>query len=105
MDVFGVGFLLLACLVGGLIAVFADNLGRTLGKKRLTFMKMRPRRTAQVFTFAAGALIPLMTAAAIMWSSEGVRRWFIEGPGVIVQRDQLRRDVNKLGIDVREKEN
>jgi len=97
MNVFGFGFLLMASLVGGLIAVFADNLGRTLGKKRLTFLKMRPRRTAQVFTFAAGALIPLLSVGAVFFLSADVRRWFAEGPQVVEERDRLSSEVKELG--------
>lgn len=97
MNVFGFGFLLMASLVGGLIAVFADNLGRTLGKKRLTFLKMRPRRTAQVFTFTAGALIPLLSVGAVFFLSADVRRWFAEGPQVVEERDRLSGEVKELG--------
>jgi uncharacterized protein (DUF3084 family) len=96
VNIFGIGFLILVCLVGGGIAVFADNLGRTLGKKRLSLMKLRPRKTAQVITFMAGAIIPLLTVGAVMWTSRDVRRWFAEGPGVIDERDRLLSDVGGL---------
>lgn len=96
MNVFGFGFLVMVSLVGGLIAVFADNLGRTLGKKRLTFLKMRPRKTAQVFTFTAGALIPLLSVGAVFWLSADVRRWFAEGPRIVDERDRLSGEVKEL---------
>lgn len=98
MNVFGFGFLILASLLGGLIAVLADNLGRTLGKKRLSIMKMRPRKTAQVFTFGAGALIPLLSVGAVFILSADVRRWFAEGPRVVEERDRLSNEVKALDL-------
>ena len=105
MNVFGFGFLILVSLIGGLIAIFADNLGRTLGKKRLSLMKLRPRKTAQVITFVAGAVIPLLSIGAVMWLSEGVRRWFVEGPRVIDERDRALGDIKRLSLEINQNEN
>ncbi len=99
MNVFGIGFLIGISLVGGIIALLADNLGRTIGKKRISFRKLRPRRTAQVFTFSAGAAIPLLTVAVVAFASEGVRKWFVEGPALVDERDRLSQDVGRLKSD------
>lgn len=87
---------ILICLIGGGIALFADNLGRTLGKKRLKLGRLRPRKTAQLFTFMAGAVIPLLSIAAVMYLSADVRKWFAEGPAVVDERNQLLKDVGDL---------
>src|SRR5690349_6355086 len=98
MDVFGIGFVLVICVLSGIVAVVADNLGRTLGKKRLSvksrFIKLRPRRTAQLFTFGAGVIIPLLTLVSVMLLSADVRQWFAEGPDLIRQRDVLTEEVS-----------
>ena len=101
MNVEGLFFLILVGLLGGVIALIADRLGRTLGKKRLTWMKMRPRRTAEVLTFIAGFLIPIGTFFIVMAFSQGVREWIADAPGIIRQRDQLNSEVkrDKLALD------
>ncbi|MCW5943719.1 MAG: DUF3084 domain-containing protein [Fimbriimonadaceae bacterium] len=99
MDPFGIGFGVLAALGGGLIAYFADRLGRTIGKKRKSLFGLRPRHTAEVLIVGAGVLIPLFTIALVMIMSASVRRWFLEGPGAIAERDELRSEVGQLNAD------
>src|SRR6185503_808028 len=96
MSLTSLALVILICLIGGGIALFADNLGRNLGKKRLRLGRLRPRKTAQVFTFLAGAVIPLLSIAAVMWLSQDVRKWFAEGPAVVDERNQLLKDVGDL---------
>lgn len=96
MSLTSLALVILICLIGGGIALLADNLGRTLGKKRLTMLRLRPRRTAQVMTFMAGAVIPLLSIGAVMWLSQDVRKWFSEGPAVVDERNQLLKDVGDL---------
>ncbi|MBX3118482.1 MAG: DUF3084 domain-containing protein [Fimbriimonadaceae bacterium] len=79
MDVGSIGFLLLMALMGGGIAVFADRLGRKLGKSRHTLFGMRPRKTAEVLTFAAGFLIPIVTLLVVIAISSSYRQWFVRG--------------------------
>lgn len=86
----------LIVLLGGAIAYVADRLGRTLGKKRLSLLGLRPRHTAEILTVAAGALIPLITFLLIMGASSEVRTWIFEGPRIIEARDKLQRDVDEI---------
>lgn len=60
-------------LMGGGIAYLADLLGRSLGKKRLTIGKMRPKHTAALLTTTAGVLIPIVTLALLFVVSADVR--------------------------------
>jgi hypothetical protein len=83
-------------VVGGVVAYIADNLGRTLGKKRLTLFHMRPRHTATLITVAAGMLIPLLTVLFVAIASKDYREWLVEGHAAIQKRDALIQDVNKL---------
>lgn len=99
MDPFGIGFGVLVAFGGGLIAYFADRLGRTIGKKRKSLFGLRPRHTAEVLIVGAGVLIPLFTIALVMAMSASVRRWFLEGPGAIAERDMLRQEVGQLNAD------
>jgi uncharacterized protein (DUF3084 family) len=83
-------------VVGGFVAWFADNLGRTLGKKRLTLFHMRPRHTATLLTVTAGTLIPLVTVLALAIASRDYREWLVEGHEAIQRRNILIKEVDSL---------
>jgi|GEM_PF-1136763 len=71
--------ILVIIVIGGVVAWVADWLGRRIGKKRLSFMGLRPRHTATLITVGSGILIPLLTIAIIYASSSDVRAWINEG--------------------------
>lgn len=79
MDLTSSWVLLLVILLGGIIALYADRLGRNLGKKRLKLGSLRPRRTAEIIVFAAGMLTPLLAILAIMGVSAEARIWILKG--------------------------
>ncbi|MCO5295835.1 MAG: DUF3084 domain-containing protein [Fimbriimonadaceae bacterium] len=83
-------------MLGGIIAFYADRLGRYLGKKRLRLLGLRPRHTAAVLTVGAGVLIPLVTVAIVFAASQDVRLWLIEGRQAIEQVKVLRGEVGTL---------
>lgn len=72
-------FLSILVIVGGVIAWVADSLGRRIGKKRLSFMGLRPRHTATLIIILAGILVPIITIAAMYVLSSDVREWIIKG--------------------------
>lgn len=79
MDRTSLIFLTLVTLLGGFIALYADRLGRDLGKKRLRLGKLRPRRTAEVIVFSAGVLAPLLAILVLMAVSAEARLWIAKG--------------------------
>lgn len=79
MDFTSFWFLLIMVVVGGVIAVLADNLGRKLGKSRLRVGKLRPRHTAMLFTAITGAVVTLITILLVATLSAEVRQWIIDG--------------------------
>lgn len=89
MDLVGIGFVLLFGIVGAAVAYGADTLGRTLGKKRLTLFKLRPRHTAAVITTGAGFAIPILTVVLVALLSSDVRVWLMEGRRAIRENQQL----------------
>jgi len=48
------------------IAYWSDNLGKKLGKKRVTFMKFRPRTTATIFTILSSEVIMIFTVLVLL---------------------------------------
>ncbi len=84
MGVTSIGFLILMVLIGGIVALLADNLGRKIGKKRLKIHhRIRPRHTATLFVVGSGLLIPLLTVFTVAALSSDVRTWLTEGEQAI----------------------
>lgn len=79
LDVRSIGFILVMALMGGIIAVLADRLGRKLGKSRHTLFGLRPRRTAELLTFVAGFVIPIATILIIIAVSSDFRELIVRG--------------------------
>lgn len=92
--------MLLAFALGGVIAYFADRLGRTLGKKRLSLFGMRPRHTAEFLTVCAGAIIPLVTIGLVMIADRPVREWLLHGPELLNERDHAIADRDKANSEL-----
>lgn len=96
MDYTSVGFVGLVIVLGGIIAFWADRLGRYLGKRRLRLFGLRPRHTAAILTIAAGVLTPLVTVAIVFAASRDVRMWLLEGARAVEQVQGLREEVAGL---------
>ena len=65
-------------LLGGVLAVMGDRLGTRIGKARLSFLRMRPRRTAVVFTAITGSLISALSFAVLLGINARWRRGLFE---------------------------
>ena len=52
-------------LMGGVIGLLADVVGKKLGKKRLSIGGLRPKHTAQLGTFLLGFVISMVTQLAV----------------------------------------
>lgn len=104
VDPLSLGFLATVVLVGGVVALIADRLGRTLGKKRLSFWRLRPRHTAELFTVLAGLAIPLVTVLFIMAVSRDVRQWIFEGRRAIERAQTLQGDIQNLEAKIEDAE-
>ena len=55
-----------------------DRLGTRIGKARLSFLRMRPRRTAMVFTAVTGSLISALSFAMLIGVNDRWRRGLFE---------------------------
>ena len=55
-----------------------DRLGTRIGKARLSFLRMRPRRTAVVFTAITGSLISALSFAVLITINDRWRRGLFE---------------------------
>ncbi|MBI5706169.1 MAG: DUF3084 domain-containing protein [Armatimonadetes bacterium] len=89
MDFLSFAFLALFCLLGGIIAVYADRLGRVLGKQRRSLLGLRPRKTAEVIVFLGGVLVPMLTIMLVLVASSDVREWLLRGREAIAEAKRL----------------
>ncbi len=90
------------CVVGGLIAYFADALGRHLGKTRKSLFGLRPRHTAALLTTTAGVLVPLVTVFLMAIVSTEIRTILREGSRLTMERDRVVRQLENLGHDLKD---
>lgn len=81
-------FLLVALLAGG-IAMLGNQLGRKIGRKKMTIFGMRPRHTSIFITTVTGSLIAVLTLALAMVFSQDVRE-VIKGTQERVEKLQMR---------------
>ena len=67
-------FLLLGLTIATcVIAYWSDNLGKKLGKKRVTLFGLRPRQTATLMTMTSSVVIMLFTFGALLATNSGLR--------------------------------
>jgi hypothetical protein len=97
-------FLLVAVLAGG-IAMLGNQLGRKIGRRKMTVFGLRPRYTSIFITTMTGSVIACLTLALAMLFSQDIRD-AITGTSKrledLVQRErQLIERVNKLAEEVR----
>lgn len=65
--------LLVLTIATCVIAYWADNLGKKLGKKRISLWNLRPRQTATLITVASSVGIMLLTMSALLGANKSVR--------------------------------
>ncbi|MGC8843899.1 MAG: DUF3084 domain-containing protein [bacterium] len=83
-------------IVSGLIAFVGDLLGRKLGKKRVSFIRLRPRHTAILFSVLTGILISLFTLIVLSKFSYPVRVALFGVESLLEERNTLEKEVAKL---------
>ncbi len=96
MDFTSSWFILVLTLVGGVVAVFADSLGRRLGKRKLRLGKLRPRHTAILLTGVSGALVTIITITLVAVFSAEVRQLLIEGREAVKNAQRSKGELEKL---------
>jgi predicted nucleic acid-binding Zn-ribbon protein len=99
LDFLTIGFLLGIVGVSGFIAYVADNLGRKLGKKRLSVGKMRPKHVAIFGVVLTGMVVSGSTIALVAFASKDVRRWLLYGRQALEQLNVTREKVTSLELE------
>lgn len=90
---FGIGFIFLLMLVGGVAAYWGDRVGMVVGRRRLSFLGLRPKYTSRVIAVGTGILIVLFTLTTLLILSNSVRR-------ALFGMDELQGQIVQLSTEV-----
>lgn len=73
-----IGIYVLVAVVSGAIAYVGNDMGRRIGRKKLTILGLRPRHTSNVITMVTGSFIAVVTLTLfVLFTAEG--RVIIDG--------------------------
>lgn len=86
-------------LATAVIAYWSDNLGKKLGKKRVSLWGLRPRTTATFLTIASSWLIMVFTLAVLLGLFSPLRQALLRFDEVKAQEQSLR--ISKDGLEKR----
>lgn len=75
---YGLYLIAVLVLVGGVIAYIGDQVGRFVGRRRLTLLGLRPRHTSFLITVLTGVSIVAASIATLTWLSNDVRTALFE---------------------------
>jgi uncharacterized protein (DUF3084 family) len=76
MDIRGIALVVLLVFISGLIAYIGDNVGRKVGKKRISLFNLRPKYTSIIVTIITGAVIVSVTLMLLFAFSQYARTSF-----------------------------
>ncbi|MGQ9454855.1 MAG: DUF3084 domain-containing protein [Armatimonadota bacterium] len=89
-------FVAVLILVSGFIAYFGDQLGRWMGKRRLTIWRLRPRHTAYVVTAVTGMFIAGLTLTALVSVNSQFKRILTKGEQILARNVLLTEENRSL---------
>ncbi len=92
---FGIGFMVLLMLVGGVAAYWGDRVGMIVGRRRLSIFGLRPKYTSRVVAVSTGVLIVLFTLVTLIIASNSVRQ-------ALFGMDELQAQIVHLSSEVTE---
>lgn len=94
---FGIGFMILLMLVGGVAAYWGDRVGMLVGRRRLSIFGLRPKYTSRVVAVSTGVIIVLFTMVTLIILSNSVRQ-------ALFGMDELQAQIAFLSSEVMEYE-
>jgi uncharacterized protein (DUF3084 family) len=91
----GLVFILAILILGGVIATVGDRLGTRVGKARLTWFNLRPRKTATLITILTGVAIAASTLGILIALDGQLRRALFEFGEIRDDLDQAKENLDK----------
>jgi len=93
---YSIFFFVLMVIVSGFIAYLGDYIGRYLGKKRLTFLGLRPKHTAIISTVITGMIISLLALVVLTGVNSQFRQVIFHGQTILKNNKKLSGENNKI---------
>jgi uncharacterized protein (DUF3084 family) len=85
--------LLIIVAIGATVSYVGDTLGKKIGKKRISLLRLRPRYTSTIITILTGVGVAALTLTFAVYSSDSVKM-AIFGPNIMArQMTELTNDV------------
>jgi uncharacterized protein (DUF3084 family) len=78
------------------IAYIADNIGKNMGKKRISLFGLRPRQTATLISMASSVLIMLVTVGILMATSQSLSNALLNYDVKVREANRRLRENEKL---------
>jgi uncharacterized protein (DUF3084 family) len=78
------------------IAYIADNIGKNMGKKRVSLFGLRPRQTATLISMASSVFIMLATVGILMATSQSVSNALLRYDAARKEANERQRENEKL---------
>ena len=88
--------IILLLLLGGVLATLGDLLGSRIGKARLSFFNLRPRRTAVLITVFTGSLISAISLGLMLLVSRELRVGLFELDAIQARIKSGEKELKKL---------
>jgi hypothetical protein len=88
--------ILLTGILGGAIAHLGNQLGRYIGRRKMSIFKLRPRHTSMLITMFTGMMIASITLVTAMFISEPVRITLLDPNGHRERVADLEEKIAKL---------
>ncbi len=89
-------------VVAGSIAYLGNQLGRKIGKRKMTVFKMRPRHTSNFMTALIGIVIAWTTLGVASIFSAPVRQLIVGVTSLRAEEARLRSEIEELNRQIRE---
>ncbi len=91
-----IAVVMLAMAAGGLLAYLGSQFGRQVGRRKISFMGLRPRYTSLLITFLVGMFTSLFAITVIALFSEKAKIALIGLTDLQKGKKQLQRDIHEL---------
>lgn len=83
-------------VIGIIISIFADNIGKKIGKKKVVLFNLRPRYTSMIITAISGGLIAVLSSLILSLLSQDAKTYLFQMNKLKQEIYIYKQEVNKL---------
>lgn len=83
-------------IIGVIISLFADNIGKKIGKKKIVLFNLRPRYTAMIITAISGGIIAIISSLILSLLSKDAKTYLFQMNKIKQEIYVYKQEVNKL---------